>query len=267
MRIAAQLYTVRDFTNSEMEFAQTLAKIAQIGYREVQLSAVACMAGDRPLVSANLAKRMLDDLDLRASLTHRSWEHIANTDSCLEFHAILGAEMVAFGSIPDSFRSGGLDGYHRFAEAMQGVAKELAAGGLKFAYHNHAFEFERFEMGVRPFEVLANRTEAFVNFELDTYWVVHAGMDLPKLSNQLSGRIPMIHVKDRAMVGNEARMAAVGEGNLDWPALIPQFAQSGVELVAVEQDECYGRDPFDCLCSSYDYLTKLIRNNCANSPV
>jgi sugar phosphate isomerase/epimerase len=267
MRITAQLYTVRDFTNSEMEFAQTLAKIAQIGYREVQLSAVACMSGDRPLVSANLARRMLDDLGLRASLTHRSWEHIANTDSCLEFHGILGAEMVAIGSIPDSFRSSGLDGYHRFAEAMQDVAKKLSAGGLKFAYHNHAFEFERFEMGVRPFEILVNRTDKSVYFEIDTYWVVHAGMDLLKLSKGLSGRMPMIHVKDRAMVGNEARMAPVGVGNLDWPALFEQFAQSGVELVAVEQDDCYGRDPFDALRSSYEYLTSLIRNNYANSPV
>lgn len=68
----------------------------------------------------------------------------------------------------------------------------------------------------------------------------------------------MIHVKDKEVVegSNETRMAAVGEGNLDWKHLLPACEAAGAEWYAVEQDRCY-RDPFDCLKSSFEYLSGL----------
>lgn len=250
MRIAAQLFTVREHTQTRSDFQETLRKLREIGYRSVQLSAVGCMNGE---VSAAECRSMLDDLEMDAPLTHRPWDEIKDrTDECIEFHRTLGSELVAVGSIPGEYRAEGLDGYRRFVGDAEPVIAKLQEAGLIFAYHNHAFEFERLgPNGERPFSVLA---EGGLLFEVDTFWVMHAGIDVVALIQVLSGRVPMVHLKDLAPVGNEIRMAPVGEGNLNWPQIFQALHHSGTTLGAVEQDDCYGRDPFDCLKSSLDFL-------------
>ncbi len=257
-RVAAQLYTVRDYTATAAGFGAALHRIAEIGYRSVQLSAVGCMNGESPEVDARTARRMLDDAGLAAPLTHRPWDEIHDrTDECIAFHRELGAELVALGSIPSAYRELGLDGYRRFVADAEPVIANLKDAGLKFAYHNHAFEFERMApLWQSPFDIMMKHGSPDFLFEVDTYWVVHAGVDLVDLAGKLQGRIPMIHVKDKSPVGNEVRMAPVGEGNLNWAAILPACESAGSELYAVEQDDCYGRDPFDCLESSFRFLSE-----------
>jgi sugar phosphate isomerase/epimerase len=230
-----------------------MRRLAQIGYREVQLSAVACMNGDAPEVTALQCKDILADLGIRASLTHRPWDEIKDrTDDCIAFHQVLGAELVAVGSIPGEYRTEGLDGYRRFVDDAKPAIEKLSAAGIMFAYHNHSFEFERFGPDrVTPFSVMV---EGGLLFELDTYWVVNAGIDLVPFIQGLSGRLPMVHQKDMVPVGNDIRMAPVGEGNLNWAAILAALEAAGTKLGAVEQDDCYGRDPFDCLRSSFQFL-------------
>jgi sugar phosphate isomerase/epimerase len=52
----------------------------------------------------------------------------------------------------------------------------------------------------------------------------------------------------------EQRMAEIGEGNLNWPAILKAAREGGVEWYLVEQDACYGRDPFESLAISFQYL-------------
>lgn len=244
-RLAAQLYTVRDFTQTRASFAETLRKVAEIGYDSVQLSAVGALNEMPPADVYDL----LVQYDLSAPLTHRSWEEISErTDECIALHQALGAELVAVGSIPGAYSADGLDGYRRFADEAQEPIEKLGEAGLKFAYHNHAFEFDPID-GVAPFEVLMSSPNLL--FEIDTYWVVYAGADLLDLISRLSGRIPMIHLKD---MSPDKRMAPIGEGTLNWPAILPACLAAGTEVFAVEQDDCYGRDPFDCLASSWRFL-------------
>lgn len=258
MRIAAQLYTLRDFLTTRQGLIEALKKLKGIGYEEVQLSAVGCMNDGS--VSAMDCRAILDDLEMKSPLTHQGWDEIKDrTDDCIAFHKILGAELVAVGSVPSEYRVEGLDGYRRFVDDAEPVITRLNEAGLKFGYHNHAFEFERLGAnGERPFDVLLERSSSRFTFEIDTYWVVHAGIDLLELIGQLSGRVPMVHFKDKGPTGNEVRMAPVGEGNLPWPTLIESFREAGTVLAAVEQDDCYGRDPFDCLASSWNYLDSLL---------
>lgn len=253
MRYAAQLYTVRDYTRTRTDFQETLRKLHEIGYRSVQLSAVGCMNGE---VTAAECRAMLDDLEMDAPLTHRPWGEIRDrTEECIEFHKTLGSELVAVGSIPGEYRAEGLDGYRRFVDEAEPAIAELNSAGLKFAYHNHAFEFERMGPdGERPFEVMWSLGSANFLFEIDTFWVVRSGADLVALIDVLRDRIPMVHLKDMNPVGNEVRMAPVGEGNLPWPSILSALDAAGTTLAAVEQDDCYERDTFDCLRSSLRFL-------------
>ncbi|MBW7460304.1 sugar phosphate isomerase/epimerase, partial [Paenibacillus sepulcri] len=121
-------------------------------------------------------------------------------------------------------------------------------------YHNHKFEFEKFE-GKPGLEWLLDASDAaHVGFELDTYWVQAGGADPVKWVRKVEGRMKVVHLKDMAIVDDTQVFAEIGEGNMDWPAVIEACRETGVEWYVVEQDKCPG-DPFESLAVSYRTLS------------
>ena len=49
-------------------------------------------------------------------------------------------------------------------------------------------------------------------------------------------------------------MAAIGDGNMNYPEILRACRGAGVKFAYVEQDNCYDEDPFECLRRSYEYL-------------
>lgn len=254
-QLAAQLYTVRDFTKTAAGFAEALHKISAIGYRAVQVSGVAALAGETPALSAADARRLLDDAGLACIATHRSWDDLRDrTAQEIEFHRALGCDFTAVGSLPGEYQSRGAEGYAAFVRDALPVIARLKDAGIRFGYHNHAFEFARAENSAKTlFETFVEQGGPDFHLEIDVYWAAHAGGNPERLMEQCRGRVPVIHVKDKEMAGQEAVMAPVGEGNLDWAHLLPACAAAGTQWYAVEQDHCR-RDPFDCLRSSFEFL-------------
>lgn len=237
-QIAAQLYTVRDFTETPADIAQSLKKVKQLGYDSVQCSALG------PIETAEL-KRMVDGEGLSICATHTDYERMrSEPQSVIDEHQSLDCKYVAISSIPGSDRSA--EGFARFAKEATEVARRLAEGGLVVSYHNHSFELERFD-GRTGLEILfAESDPDFLKSELDTYWIQHGGGDPAAWIRRLRGRIPTIHVKDMEMQGSTQLFAEVGEGNLNWSAILEASRASGVEWYIVEQDTCQ-RDPFESL--------------------
>jgi sugar phosphate isomerase/epimerase len=253
-KLAVQMYTIRDHTRTEAELADSLAKISQLGYRAVQMSAVGAMNGPNPAVSAAQARRMLDDQGLHCIATHRSWDDLTlHTEREIEFHQALGCDFTAVGGL-GRYGADGETGYRAFIAEAHPMIAALKAAGIRFGYHNHAFEFARIGPGLRTlFDIFVEEGSEDLMLELDLYWVGHAGLNPERLVERCRGRIPVIHIKDKEMADGEPVMAPIGEGNLDWDHLIPACEAAGVEWYAVEQDICR-RDPFDCLKSSYNFL-------------
>lgn len=261
-KLAVQMYTVRDFTKTSKDLAESLEKIAKIGYSAVQLSAVGAMntpeGADGPEVDAKTARKMLDDNGLKCIATHRSWDSLAGqTDAEIAFHQELGCDYTAIGGIPNNYGAEGAAGYHRFVQDSAPVIAKLKAAGIRFGHHNHSHEFER----VTPsspetlWDILIAEGGPDYTLEVDIYWVWHAGVDPVTLMHHCAGRVPVIHLKDREVVAKEGPViAAIGEGNMPWDTIIPACEEAGVEWYGIEQDVCR-RDPFDCLRSSYEYLT------------
>jgi sugar phosphate isomerase/epimerase len=259
--IAVQMYTIRDFTQTASDLAESLKKIQEIGYPAVQLSAVGAMSGDSPEVSAELARKMLDDHGLKCVATHRDWGALANeTQKEIDFHGTLGCDFAAIGGLPGSYREKGEAGYRAFVQESAPAIAKMKAAGIGFGYHNHAHEFERasYKDGA-PFTLI----DIFIEeggpdfcMELDLYWISHSGANPERVVERCAGRMPVIHVKDKEMDGGNPVMAPIGEGNLDWKRLIPACEAAGTEWYAVEQDTCR-RDPFDCLKSSFEYLKRF----------
>ncbi len=260
-QLAVQMYTVRDFTKSAADLKSTLERLTKIGYTAVQMSAVGAMGGDSPEVSPKTARSMLDDLGLKCIATHRSWDTLAKeTSKEIDFHHALGCDFTAIGSLPGDYGSRGAQGYRDFLTDSAPVIAQLKAAGIRFGYHNHAHELERFEfsqgMPRTCFDIFIDDGGPDFCMELDLYWLTHAGANPERIVERCVGQLPVIHVKDKEVANGQPVMAPVGEGNLDWTNLIPACERAGVEWYAVEQDECR-RDPFDCLRSSCEFLSRF----------
>lgn len=252
--IAAQLYTVRDFTKTLEGFKESIRKVSDIGYNAVQVSAIGPIP-DRQV------KQITDDHGLKICITHIPYDRLWNDiDSVIEQHKLWDCQHVAIGSLPPSYREEGASGYQRFAEEASSVGERLFNAGLTFSYHNHSFEFERFphENGSRTaLEIIYDESDPrFLRAEIDTYWIQHGGGDVTYWIHRMTDRMPVIHVKDMVMRGREQLMAEVGEGNLNWPAITEACEAANVEYLAVEQDICQ-RDPFESLAISYRNLKSM----------
>ena len=90
-----------------------------------------------------------------------------------------------------------------------------------------------------------------LGFTLDTYWVQAGGGDPIWWINYLKGRVPCVHLKDMAY---GRKMMVVGEGNMNFEGILKSCVDAGTEYALVEQDDCNGENPFDCLKRSYEYL-------------
>lgn len=255
-QIALQMYTLRDYTKTKQDFISTLERVHHIGYEAVQLSAVGAMDGERPAVSPVEARRLLDENGIKCVATHRDWKSLAqNTSFEIDFHHALGCDFTAIGGLPSEYGSAGAEGYRRFVHDSAPVLARLKEAGIRFGYHNHAHEFERFGLPRQTLlDIFIEEGGADFTLEVDVFWAVHAGINPERLFERLKGRVVLIHAKDKEVTPKEGPvMAPVGEGNIDWHGVIASCKRAGVSWYAVEQDVCR-RDPFDCVRSSYTFL-------------
>ena len=139
------------------------------------------------------------------------------------------------------------------------LVEKIKENGYRFFYHNHAFEFSRGANGERFLErILRDFPADLMGITFDTYWAQFAGADPAKVLLALAGRVECIHLKDMCATDrNGNRMAPVGYGNMDFERILVSAESAGSEYLLVEQDDCYGEDPFACLKKSFDYLKSL----------
>ena len=252
MQLGAQLYTVRAFTQTLPDFAETLKKVADIGYRTVQVSATCAF-------EAEWLKEQLAANGLSCVLTHTPAPRlIGETEAVIAEHKLFDCRHIGLGMAPNCLGEG--DWYGAFLQDYLPVAKKIAAAGLRFMYHNHNVEFGRTGRGREIWleRILTDFTPEELGLTLDTYWVQAGGGDPVWWLRQLKGRVPCIHLKDMTFApGNGLagiRMAPVYEGNMNFDAILAAAENAGTEYLLVEQDDCYGEDPFACLARSYENL-------------
>ena len=252
MKIGAQLYTVRDYCQTLDGFAHTLAKVADIGYTAVQISGC-CVYEPQWL------KEQLDKNKLTCHLTHIEMEDIIrDPDQLVADHNVYGCKHIGIGYMPPEYR-GDIKKVEEFCSKFDVAAKRIRELGSKLMYHNHWFEYDDRGDGKNYMEMIADRFPASdMGFTLDTYWVEFAGYDLVSEINRLSGRLPCVHLKDlEVLPDGTKRYCPVGSGTINFEKALKAFDAAGTQFAFVEQDKCFGADPFECLKKSYDYLYSL----------
>jgi len=247
--IAAQLYTLRDFLKTPTDVAATLKKVKNIGFEAVQASGIG------PIDTAELAK-MIKGEGLVCCATHEGGKDILETpEKVVEKLNVLDCQYTAY-PWPHTSPKTEAD-YKALAKALDKAGAVLAKGGKVLTYHNHAIEFEKFN-GRVGLDILYSETDPKnLQGEIDTFWVQHGGANPVDWCKKLKGRLPLLHLKEFGIIENQIKMLEIGNGNLDWKAIVKAAKASGTKWFIIEQDVCR-IDPFESLKISLEYLVNEV---------
>lgn len=252
MKLGAQLYSVRNLMQTPTDVKQTVQKIADMGYENIQLSG-ACRMDPNDLQAIVL------DTGMQIVCTHVSYKDlVCNTQRLIEEHKIFGCPVIGLGSMPNDFR-GTAAGLEAFLASVMPAVQKIQAAGLSFAYHNHAFEFEALPDSDRHcYDILLDLCPDW-NFILDTYWVEFAGYSAIEYIKKVGGkRLVNVHFKD--MAADEKRsICPCGSGTLDFKQIYEVCREIGVQNALVEQDNAANtEDPLAEMQKSFAHLRPIV---------
>jgi sugar phosphate isomerase/epimerase len=244
-QVSLALYTVRD--EIAKDYAATLKKVAEIGYPGVQLSG----GGN---LSAPELKTVLTDLGLQPTGAHISLDTLEKElDSVLAFQQTVGNKYIICPWIPAERRADA-DAWKKLAAIFNEIGAKCKAQGFIFGYHNHSFEFVKYE-GKYAYDLFLESCDSeLVKAEIDVYWVQHGGENPAAYIRKYRSRCPLMHLKD--MANDEKRsFAEVGSGILDWDDIFAACKQANTQWYIVEQDTCK-RPVYESIKMSYEFLKK-----------
>ena len=248
--IGAQLYGYRDECETLEGLDVCLRKISEIGYKAIQVS------GLKTITDGKAIKKIADKYGLEIYVTHVAYKKmIEDFESVVQYQKDLGCNVVGIGCWEGTVPTNEIEEAEKYIESIDMLCKNFAKEGLTLAYHNHAIEFEKLE-GKYLIDHIMEKSG--VTLILDTYWSAFAGVDPVKFIEKYKDRISYIHYKD-LRVSNEIKrntvaITSVGNGNLDWDAIIEASKKSSAIAAIVEQDKTDRETPYISGKMSYDYL-------------
>lgn len=261
----------------ELGIKETFKKVKEIGFSTVELSQV-------PMTPENVEaiRESLDELDMRVCATSGALKAMApgmkmenlrdDFDKILADTKALGCKYIRIGMI--SFDClGSKEKIVEYTKELNEMGKRLKEQGLELYYHNHHVEFAKYD-GKYIMDIMAEESDPeYLGFELDVHWLQRGGVNPLEWIKKLEGRTKILHIKDYRIsqtldlsggmegimrsMADMVKFAEIGEGNLDMKAIIDLAGETGVEHIFIEQDDTYGRDPFESLEISANNLRKL----------
>lgn len=265
LKLGAQLYTLREFTQTENDFAGTIKRVADIGYKYVQVSGISAN------ISAHFIKEVTEDCGIKVILTHTSPDRIRNnTEKVIEEHDIFNCPGIGIGGY---WGDRSADGFKKFAENVAPAVEKIKAAGKFFLYHNHRFEFEHFEKGKTAIDILLeNSDKSAFKLTFDTYWAQAGGVDPAKFIKDYKDNIFVTHLKDMTVlnykhtttelstgkvksssISDTHIMTEIMTGNMNFERILKVSEKNDVLWHFVEQDEVR-INAFDSMKISYDNL-------------
>ena len=247
--IGLQLYTVRDKINENLE--NTLTRLAEIGYNSIEAAGYNLSEGTFYGMTPRQFANRLNELGMPLHSSHSVVEPV-DAEKLFADAAEAGCKYVIYPYLPEQFRKN-IDDYKSTADKFNKIGEIANKMGIRFGYHNHAFEFENME-GKKGMDVLISETDPeLVTFEIDVYWVTRGGYDPVDYIKKFPGRFEVYHLKDMAKT-EDMFFAPVGSGRIDFESIFAVKKTAGMKMFFVEQDSFRDLDPFESVEFSYKYL-------------
>lgn len=206
-------------------------------------------------VSAPELKQLLDRYAIKAISSHVPLAELRkDLPGVVAFNRSIGNTTLVVPYLDAKDRPTDAAGWTALGQELGRISKQVRAEGMHLAYHNHDFELVDFN-GRTGLELLFAAAGPDLQTELDLAWVARAGYDPAVMLGKFRGRLFAVHAKDNAPKGqaeDEGGFAAVGQGVLDWNAILPAAAAAGVQWYIVEHDQ--PRDPVKVIKTGADYL-------------
>lgn len=254
------LYTVRNEMGKDPK--ATLKAVADLGYKYIE--AVEYKDGKFYGMLPEEFKSYSKSLGLKPISIHMGAMTTSNADKLIADVKAAGFQyfvapvppMGMFKFDPKSRSLTMTDDVERLTSVLDTISRKAHAAGLKFLYHNHAFEFEKNSKGIVPMEYMIEHLDPkYVNFQMDLYWVTKAGVDPVELFKKYPKRFKIWHVKD---MDDQGRFAPVGKGKIDFARILKNAKLSGMKYYIVEQDQVFdGMDPMEAIRLSREGLIKF----------
>jgi sugar phosphate isomerase/epimerase len=251
-----QLYTVRTVINAKT--LEVVKAIEAAGYKEIE-----AVWGGLDQVMEAVKQTSLKPVSVHLDSKIISMGSADEVAKAVETVKKYGFNYAVHPYVPPAER-GGNDAMKVLAGKLNSAGEKFHAAGVSLCYHNHAFEFDPKD-GKTPFQTLLDNTDKKnVGIEMDAFWVSVAGHDPVEMLRKLSGRVPLVHLKDKAD-GTPVQFSEsvprtafkeVGKGVIDWAKVIKAAKAAGVKHYFVEQDQTPG-DPIESVKESAAYLEKL----------
>lgn len=247
-KIGLQLYSIKELT--EKDFIGSLEKVAKIGYQGVEFAGFF----DTP---ASELKKVLDDLGIVPCGSHTGINALEEElNRVIDYNLEIGNQYVICPGLPEHMRNS-YDAYMRLADKFNDIGRKCKEQGIQFAYHNHDFEFEKYN-GEYGLDILLSNTDPdLVHMELDTFWVEYAGLKsvdfMRKYPKQHSS---LIHIKDMKSL-DEKVSTEVGSGIIDFVEIINLAKQLGTKWYIVEQED-FEIPQLESIGKSLNYLNSIL---------
>lgn len=242
--IAVQMYTLRNAGTLD----QQLKIVHDAGVHAVET------VGTQDVSAAEL-KQLLDKYGIKAISSHTALADLRNDlDKVVAFNRAIGNTTLVVPYLDSKDRPSDAAGWAALGKELGGISERVRAKGMRLAYHNHDFELVEFD-GRTALELLFEAAGPNLQTELDLAWVARSGHDPVVMLGKFRGRLFAVHAKDNAPKGqaeDEGGFASVGQGVLDWNAILPAAASAGVTWYIVEHDQPH--DPAKVIQTGADYL-------------
>jgi sugar phosphate isomerase/epimerase len=278
-KIGVQAMMLKD-SFAEIGPFETLRKVSAIGYNAVEISQIPMTSGNVADLDRARTELGMDMAALSVALEKpvgRPGDSLRDDfDKIVDDAKRLDSKLVRIGMLPfPAMKS--IGAVVDFAKQANEYAERLQEQGIGLYYHNHHIEFAKFD-GRYMLDIIADNSPS-MGMEIDVHWVQRGGLDPVRTLEKYARRTAMVHLKDyrigqmpvssfglldtgdfagfMAEFKNVVQFAEVGEGNLDFPSIIPAAEAAGAQYMLVEQDELYGSTVWDVLQTSYDNLVAM----------
>ena len=262
-KMGLQLFSVRDAM--EKDPLQTLKKLKLMGYEDFETYGFD--PNNNKIYGLNVSdfSQMLKDLGLSTTSGHFGFADYFNSskdklkwfiDNCIEASKKLNASYITWPWVhPDQRNS---ENFKILANKLNQIGELVKSAGLKFAYHNHGYEFEDWQ-GTTGHDILIKITDPdFVKLQMDMYWVVRSGKTPKQLVDQQPGRYTMWHIKDMDKITRD--YSELGNGSIDYTRLLPDSEKSGLEYYYIEQGGNFRESSMKSVATSAKFFKKNLQH-------